>query len=142
MTAFHGLESRSVYLRFFCHKKELSDEEVRRVTECDGESAVALVATTGSGSAETIVALANYARSGPAADIAFVVEEDFQARGIATRLLQQLAGIARASGVSRLEADVLAENAPMLSVLRHSGLRRRETYGEGVIHATLFLSEP
>ena len=138
--AFRGLDQRSVYLRFFFHKKELKEEELRRVTECDGISEAVLVATVGSGDQEIIVGLANYVRSGAAADIAFAVEEDFQGRGIASRLLQQLADIGRANGIVRFEADVLAENAPMLAVFRNSGLRMQTSAGQGVVHATLFLT--
>ena len=138
--AFRGLDRSSVHLRFFSHKKELEDEELRRVTECDGVSEVALVATVGSGDREIIVGLGEYARSGAAADIAFAVEEDFQRRGIASRLLRQLVGIARANGIVRFEADVLAENTPMLAVLRNSGLSMRTSHGQGVVHATLFLA--
>jgi len=98
------------------------------------------VATVGSGDQETIVGLGGYVRSGAAAEIAFAVEEDFQGRGIASRLLQQLAGIARASGIVRFEADVLAENTPMLAVLRKSGLPMRTSHGQGVVHATLSLA--
>jgi GNAT superfamily N-acetyltransferase len=138
--AFRVLDPHSVYLRFFGYRKELSDEELRRVTECDGVNQVVLVATVGSGDEETIVGLGDYARSSAAADVSFAVLEDFQGRGIATRLLEQLAHIARVNGIVRFEADVLAENAPMLDVLRHSGLRVREKQSEGVIHATLFLT--
>jgi len=140
VTAFRALDRRSIYSRFFCHKKELSDEELRRVTECDGASEAALVATVADGNREIIIGMANYARSGPTAEIAFAVEEDFQSCGIATRLFQQLTDIARADGVSQLEADVLAENTPMLNLLRHSGLRMRESQREGVVHATLLLT--
>ncbi len=138
--AFRGLDRGSVYRRFFFHKKELKEEELRRVTECDGVSAAVLVATVGSGDREIIVGLGEYVRSGAAADIAFAVEEDFQGRGIASRLLQQLADIARANGILQFEADVLAENAPMLAVLRNSGLRMRTSHEQGVVHATLFLT--
>jgi GNAT superfamily N-acetyltransferase len=138
--AFRGLDRGSVYLRFFSYKKELEDEELRRVTECDGVSEAVLVATVGSGDREIIVGLGEYVRSGAAADIAFAVEEDFQGRGIASRLLQQLVDIARANGIVRFEADVLAENTPMLAVLRNSGLRMRTSHGQGVVHATLFLT--
>jgi GNAT superfamily N-acetyltransferase len=138
--AFRALDRRSVYLRFFSYRKELSEEELRRVTECDGVSEAMLVATVGSGDEETIVGLGDYVRSSAAADIAFAVAEDFQGRGTATRLLQQLAHIARANGIVQFEADVLAENAPMLRVLRHSGLRVREKQSESVVHATLFLT--
>ena len=138
--AFRGLDRRSVYLRFFSYKKELEDEELRRVTECDGVSEAALVATVGTGEQEIIVALGEYVRSGAAAHIAFAVEEDFQGRGIASRLLRQLAAIARANGITQFEADVLAENTPMLAVLRNSGLRMQTSHGQGVVHATLFLT--
>jgi GNAT superfamily N-acetyltransferase len=138
--AFQGLERGSVYLRFFSYKKELEDEELRRVTECDGVSEAVLVATVGIGDREIIVGLGGYVRSGAAADIAFAVEEDFHGRGIASRLLRQLAAIARANGITQFEADVLAENTPMLAVLRNSGLRMRTSHGQGVVHATLFFT--
>jgi RimJ/RimL family protein N-acetyltransferase len=138
--AFRGLDRRSVYLRFFSYRKELEDEELRRVTECDGMNEAVLVATVGTGDQEAIVGLGSYVRTGAAADIAFAVEEDFQGRGIATGLLRQLADIARANGIVRFEADVLAENTPMLAVLRNSGLRMRTSHGEGVVHATLSLT--
>ena len=138
--AFRGLDRRSVYLRFFSYKKELEDEELRRVTGCDGVSEAELVATVGSGDREIIVGLGGYVRSGAAADIAFAVDEDFQGRGIASRLLQQLVDIARTNGIARFEADVLAENTPMLAVLRNSGLRMRTSREQDVVHATLLLA--
>jgi GNAT superfamily N-acetyltransferase len=138
--AFRALDRRSVYLRFFSYRKELGEEELRRVTECDGVRNVVLVATVGGGDEETIVGLGGYVRRGAAADIAFVVEEDFQRRGIAGRLLQRLAHLARATGITRFEADVLAENTPMLTVFRRSGLPMGTSQGAGVVHATLSLT--
>jgi GNAT superfamily N-acetyltransferase len=138
--AFRRLDRCSVYLRFFSNKKDLSEEELRGVTESDGVRRAALVATVGSGDRETVVGLGEYLRSDAAADIAFAVEEDFQGCGIASRLLQELAGIARANGIVRFEADMLAENTPMLAVFRNSGLRMRTSHAQGVVHATLFLT--
>ena len=137
--AFRGLDPRTIYLRFLAPRKELSQEDLRRITECDGARAVALVATVGSGEDEIIVGLGRYVATGAAAEVAFVVEEDFQRLGIAGRLLRELARIARANGLARLEADVLPENVPMLRVLRRSGLPRREHLVDGLVHATLFL---
>jgi RimJ/RimL family protein N-acetyltransferase len=139
--AFRGLEPGSVYLRFFSHKKEVSGKELQRLTEPDGVRDVVLVATTGSGDRETIIGVGQYAHHGPSAEIAFVVEEDYRGRGIATRLLQQLARIGRENAIPRFEADVLEENAPMLSVLRHSGLPVRESLSDGIVHVTLLLSD-
>lgn len=137
--AFEALEPASIYLRFFSPKRELSAEEVRRVTEPDParEALVATVATGNEG--EIIVGLGEYVGAGGSAHIAFAVEEDYQGRGIAGRLLEHLARIAREKGISRFEADVLAENTPMLKVLRHSGLPMTESAEDGVVHVTLTL---
>jgi RimJ/RimL family protein N-acetyltransferase len=137
--AFQALEPRSIYLRFFGAKRELSAEEVRRVTEPDParDALVATVATEDRG--EIVVGLGEYVGAGGSAHIAFAVEEDYQGRGLAGRLLERLARIAREKGVSRFEADVLAENTPMLKVLRHSGLPMTESEQDGVVHVTLTL---
>jgi GNAT superfamily N-acetyltransferase len=140
--AFRRLDRRSVYLRFFSYRKELGEEELRHVTECDGVSEAVLVATVGRPDGERIVGLGSYARSGAVAEIAFAVAEDFQCRGIASQLLRRLADMARVNGIVRFEADVLAENTPMLDVLRHSGLPMRTSHEHGVVHATLCLQEP
>ena len=139
--AFRGLDRSSVYTRFFSYKKALEDEELRRVTECDGVSHVVLVATTGSGEREIIVGMGSYVRRGTAAEVAFAVEEDYQRHGIASRLFQGLAAIARSNGIERFEAEVLAENAAMLAVFRKSGLRMRTRHEYGVVHVTLSLQE-
>lgn len=138
--AFHALDARSVYQRFFFPKRALSDEELRQITECDGARVVVLVATVGSGDKEIIVGLGQYARRGTTAEIAFAVEEDFQGRGIASALLRHLTDIARDGGVTQFEADVLADNAAMLKVFRRSELPRHERESAGVVHVTLRLA--
>ena len=68
------------------------------------------------------------------------MEEDFQGKGIASRILRHLIHIAREKGVSQLEAEVLVENLPMLAVLRRSGLPMKESLEGDTVHATLSLS--
>jgi GNAT superfamily N-acetyltransferase len=137
--AFHALEPRSIYQRFFFDKKELSDAELRRLTEPDGMREAVRVATIPSESGERIVGLGRYTGNEECAQLAFTVEEDYQGRGIATRLLRHLIHLAREHGISRLEAHVLAGNGPMLSVLRHSGLPATERERDGIVTVTLAL---
>jgi RimJ/RimL family protein N-acetyltransferase len=139
--AFRALDPESVYQRFFFPKTELSDEELRRLTECDGARDVVLVATVASADQETIVGLGRYARNGASRDIAFTVEEDYRGRGIASELFRQLTGIARRNGVLQFEADVLPDNAPMLKVFRRSGLPMKRTQAGGIVHLTLSLGD-
>ena len=139
--AFHDLDRQSIYQRFFFAKRELQDFELRQITECDGIRSVALVATIGSGNDEVVVGLGQYFKRGAVAEVAFAVAADYRGRRIATRLLRRLECIARNSGVSLFEADVLSDNRPMLKVFRHSGLPMDENEADGVVRVTLHLAD-
>ena len=138
--AFGALEPQTIRLRFFYPKRSLTDDELRRLQRMDYEQRVGLAATVQSGGEEVIVGFGEYVAHGESAEVAFVVEEDWQRRSVASRLLQHLVRIALEHGVIQFEAEVLAENTPMLAVLRNSGLRTRTSHGQGVVHATLFLT--
>jgi acetyl coenzyme A synthetase (ADP forming)-like protein len=70
-----------------------------------------------------IVALANWVRlrDPHAAEVAFAVGDEFQRRGIGTRLLERLAARAAEAGIEEFVAEVLYENAAMLGVFRDAG---------------------
>jgi len=144
--AFKNLEAESVYTRFFRHKSELTDGELKAITEVDFENTVALVVTIpADGGNETIIGAGRYVLYDPpntqrSAEIAFTVEEDFQGRGIASRILRHLIHIAQEKGVSQFEAEVLPENRAMLAVFVRSGLPMKQSFEEGAIHVTLSLS--
>jgi GNAT superfamily N-acetyltransferase len=137
VAAFRGLEPQSIYRRFFFPKKEVSDQELRRLTEPDRTSEAVLVATTGP--EERIVGLGTYTGDRKETELAFIVEEDYQGRGIAKALLRRLADLAHENGITRLSAHVLAANGPMLSVLRQSGLPVVEREADGVVTVTLLV---
>lgn len=143
--AFRGLEARTIYLRFFSHRKELTDEELRRATEIDFRREVGLVACVEERGGDRIVGAGRYFADdgdGPAesAEVAFVVEEDFQGLGVAGRLLHHLAGIARARGIGTFHAVMLPENRAMLRVFERSGYPVSVSAGDGEVHATVLLS--
>jgi RimJ/RimL family protein N-acetyltransferase len=73
------------------------------------------------------------------AELAFTTDSNYRGGGIATFILRHLVRIAREAGVSRFEADVLAENQPMLAVFRHGGLPMQLRRDGGVLHVTLSL---
>ncbi|HET7745178.1 MAG TPA: GNAT family N-acetyltransferase [Gaiellaceae bacterium] len=119
---FAGLSDRSRYLRF--HGIRAVDERlVEPVVDPDWVERGALVGTVVDGDGELVVALANYVRlRDPAvAEVAFTVADDYQRRGIGTRLLEQLAARASGHGIVRFVAEVLADNRDMLGVFEHAG---------------------
>ena len=85
---------------------------------------------------DRIIALGDYSRD-PAsnmADVAFLVHDDYQGKGIGTALLKQLISIARKNSIMGFTADVLASNQHMLHVFNKSGLAVRTTFEEGAYH--------
>jgi len=129
-------------MRLFTPKKELTEAGLNRLVEVDFEREVALVVTIGTGAQESLIGGGRYVSANNdrrAAEVAFTVDGRYRGQGIASRLLQHLAAIARGRGITRFEAEVLAENRPMLAVFARSGLvmeRRREG---GVVHVELTL---
>jgi acetate---CoA ligase (ADP-forming) len=124
--AFFGeLSDRSLYLRF--HGRPIVDVHlVEPVLEPDWVERGALVGTKD----DRIVAIANYVRLRDArtAEVAFAVADEFQGRGIATRLLEQLAVAATAIGIEEFIAEVMFDNAAMLGVFADAGFEtKRET---------------
>jgi RimJ/RimL family protein N-acetyltransferase len=140
--AFHELDPASVYLRFFCPKKELSAAELQRFREIDFRTRVVLFGTVQRDEREIIIASGTYIRSDEdAAEVAFVVEEDYHGLGIARRLLKHLANVAVDAGVRRFTAEVLPHNAAMLSVFERCGWPVRTRADHGVIQIELALDK-
>ena len=143
LEGFKNLDRDAIYRRFFSLKKELSDAEVKQLTDVDFSQVVALVVTIETGKGETLIAGGRYAVENPetsqAAELAFLTDEAYRGRGIAGLLLRHLIRVAQKAGISRFEADVLADNHPMLVVFRRSGLPMRQQREGSVIHLTLDL---
>ena len=139
-----NLDRESVYTRFFSYKRELTETELKQFTDVDFDRVVALVATLRAEDGGTMIAGGRYVtdhapRPCRTAELAFTTAESYQGRGIARLVLRHLIRIARDNGVSRLEADVLEGNQPMLTVFRRIGLPLQERSDRGVIHVTLSL---
>ena len=112
LLVFYRLSRHSVYLRFHHVLPHLSRKEAERFCAIDSENSFALVATTTNkqNSSEKIVASGGTTGCTEEAEVAFIVKDKYQKKGIGTHLLQQLAAIAKEYGFRRFRAEVLAEN--------------------------------
>jgi acetate---CoA ligase (ADP-forming) len=120
-------------------KKSLSEDEVREFTEIDFPRQGALVATLRQGEDERIIGVARYAAGPDApgrAEVAFAVLDAHQGRGIGTVLLEHLASVARANGITEFEADVLGENNRMIQVFADSGFMVTRSLEGGVFRVS------
>ena len=131
---FYRLSRHTVYLRFHHVLAHLSQEEARRFCTVDYDDTFALVGIVRQDREERIVAVGRYARlpKRDTAEVAFVVEDSYQGRGIGTLLLERLAAIAREKGIRLFDNEVLAENQQMLKMLKDSGFRIAEQLEQGV----------
>ena len=137
LVAFHSqLSPDSVYYRFFAPHPALSEAEVSRFTTVDHVDRVAFVAELG----QQMVALASYDRlpdSPESAEVAFVVSDRHQGRGIATLLLEHLAAAAGERGITKFVAETLMGNSPMLEVFRAAGFEEQVHMGDAVVMVEL-----
>ena len=107
---YDGLSQRSHYFRF--HGLGRTDIAARADAEASGVDRLALIARHDG----RVVAVACYVglREPGVAEVAFAVADDDQRRGIGTRMLEHLAEIAADRGIQRVDAEVMANNGPML----------------------------
>ena len=139
--AFHKLDPESIYLRYFGSKKEISAAELQRFREADFNNRVILICTVQQEGREIAIASGTYARVGAAAaEVAFLVEEDYHRLGIARRLLTQLGKIATDAGIRTFLAEVLPHNTAMLGVFGRCGWPMTTHTADGTTHITLDLA--
>ncbi len=120
--AFERLSTESRYHRFFAYKKALSPAEIRYFTECDGAKHFALAAVIErADGTEEGVGVARFVRLADnplAAEAAVTVIDDYQRRGVGRLLIERLIWAAAERDLGQLHFLVLAENKPMLALLR------------------------
>jgi GNAT superfamily N-acetyltransferase len=140
LSAVDRVGPRSRYLRFFALKQDFSEREKSFFLDVDFDSHVALIAVVSEDGRDAIVGGGRYVLVQPGkAEVAFVVVDKYQGQGIGGILLRHLIAVARMAGLQSLVAEVLPENAAMLSVFNKCGLPVSTTRDSDVVHVTVSL---
>jgi RimJ/RimL family protein N-acetyltransferase len=132
------LSAHSAYQRFFAAMRRLPPDWARFLAEVDYRRRLALVVERGPREAPELIAVARYEPTDrpDTAEVAFVVLDGWQGKGIGTALLGDLLAAAEARGVRRFRAWVLADNPRMLDLLdRFTDVKERKL-GSGVVELT------
>ena len=139
----HRLSERSIYLRFFAAKPELSDREAGYFTNVDGINRFALVAVDPERPQE-IIGVVSFDREGTSerAEYAAEVEDSWQGRGLGLALTRHLIEAALKRDVTSFTGIVLPQNRGMLHLLRDLGLPERSRYEDGTDYVEIDLSPP
>ncbi|MGW4877272.1 GNAT family N-acetyltransferase [Streptomyces sp. NPDC004262] len=136
---YEQVSDESKYYRFFAPYPRLSAKDVHRFTHHDFVDRVGLAATIGG----EFVATVRYDRIGPGgmpasapadeAEVAFLVQDAHQGRGVASALLEHIAAVARERGIRRFAAEVLPANNKMIKVFTDAGYTQQRSFEDGVV---------
>ncbi|GII20516.1 bifunctional acetate--CoA ligase family protein/GNAT family N-acetyltransferase [Planosporangium mesophilum] len=136
VVALHSrFSERTRYLRYFSPYPRISPRELEYFVNVDHHDREAFVVELG----DRLIAIGRYDRLGAGAadaEVAFVVEDAHQGRGLGSVLLEYLAAAAREEGISRFVAEVLPINNTMLRVFSDAGYSVAREYADGVVHLT------
>ncbi|WP_327133875.1 GNAT family N-acetyltransferase [Streptomyces sp. NBC_01343] len=142
---YEQVSDESKYYRFFAPYPRLSARDVHRFTHHDYVDRVGLAATIG----EEFIATVRYDRIGPdgrpasapadEAEVAFLVQDAHQGRGVASALLEHIGAVARERGIRRFAAEVLPANNKMIKVFKDAGYEQKRSFEDGSVHLTLDL---
>jgi len=129
---FQSLSEQTKYYRFMSHIAKVPQKQIQNFVYIDYRSEMAIVGTIPESHGDEIIAIGRYyiVPQTNRAEVAFVVRDDWQNRGIGTFLFKLLVMIAKQNGIEGFSAEVLIENKPMLSVL-HKGEGKLSSRAEG-----------
>ncbi len=118
---FYSLQEKTIYMRYFYKMRTFSHEVVQKQwSSVDYHKNMSIIGLVQKGGHKEIMAIGSYAQdSDDRAEVAFVVREDFQNRGIASYLLEILEKIAKENHYSGFCATVLRENKAMIRVFKN-----------------------
>ncbi|MFI1103598.1 GNAT family N-acetyltransferase [Streptomyces melanogenes] len=142
---YEQVSDESKYYRFFAPYPRLSAKDVHRFTHHDYVDRVGLAATVGGEFIATVrfdrINAQGRPASAPAdeAEVAFLVQDAHQGRGVASALLEHIAEVARERGIRRFAAEVLPANNKMIKVFTDAGYQQKRSFEDGSVHLTLDL---
>ncbi|ARX86996.1 MULTISPECIES: bifunctional acetate--CoA ligase family protein/GNAT family N-acetyltransferase [Streptomyces] len=142
---FEQVSDESKYYRFFAPYPRLSAKDVHRFTHHDHVDRVGLAATVGGEFIATVrfdrIDAQGRPASAPAdeAEVAFLVQDAHQGRGVASALLEHIAAVARERGIRRFAAEVLPANTKMVKVFTDAGYQQQRSFEDGVVRLELDL---
>jgi acyl-CoA synthetase (NDP forming)/GNAT superfamily N-acetyltransferase len=131
-----ALSPYSLRMRFMGAVAQVPKSFINSLVSDDPRDSACLLAILGEEPDYRVIGLGNYLSLGvrQTAEVAFMVADEFQGRGISSLLLERLAGIAAGAGLVGFEAEVLFENQPMINVLRDSGFETKQALDGGSYH--------
>ncbi|OPY50362.1 MAG: hypothetical protein A4E48_01900 [Methanosaeta sp. PtaU1.Bin060] len=131
---FYALSEDSMYLRFFSTRKDMPHKRLQDFVAVDYTRKMEILAVVQEKERETIVGLGQYELNPDmhTAEVAIVIKDRYQRKGVGFELLSYLTYLARKQGLLGFTAEVLAENMPMMTLFEKMGFDIEKRRDEGV----------
>jgi RimJ/RimL family protein N-acetyltransferase len=131
---FYRFSDEAVYYRYFSPIRSMPHSRMQPYVNVDYRKVLSVVGLVGDPGSGRIVAEGRFARNpdDSFAEVAFIVDEDYQGLGIATMLYRILIDLARERGIDGFTAGVLASNKAMMKVFEKGGLPFKARLDQGV----------
>lgn len=122
---FHSLSKQTLHYRFMSNITRIPQKQILNYLYTDYRSDMAIVGTVPEAHGEEIIAIGRYYLNPHTntAEVAFIVRDQWQNRGIGTFLLKYLVTIAKRNGIAGFTAEVLMDNKAMIAVLHKSNCK-------------------
>lgn len=129
----------SLQMRFMAAVSQVSLNVIKDLCSSDFKINGCLLAKTTDDTGSKVIGMGNYLAAGNSnsAELALLIEDEYQGRGIGTLLLERLAGLAAANGFVEFEAEVLSDNQTMINVFKSSGFQTHQVWDSGIVHIEL-----
>jgi acyl-CoA hydrolase/RimJ/RimL family protein N-acetyltransferase len=132
---FYKLSQQTIYYRFMSHQKFVSRQQIQDFVYIDHRNDVTIVGTLPEAYGEDIIAMGSYYLDPKTnlAEVAFIVDDRWQNKGIGGFLLRHLMRTARRNGIRGFTAEILVENKAMQAVVNKSNTKLRSKVSGNVI---------
>ncbi len=140
---FYTFSDESKYLRYFTNIRTMPHADMQKYVNIDYKKIMSIVAVLQKGNSERIIAEGRYAEypQENTHELAFLVDEVFQGKGIGSFLVNYLIKIAKERGLPKLSASVLLRNTKMLAVFKRADVTPRMKYDGEVCELEFILNE-
>ncbi|HLD35450.1 MAG TPA: GNAT family N-acetyltransferase, partial [Planctomycetota bacterium] len=131
---FYSLSNQSMYRRFISQRKDMPHERLQDFAVIDYDRTLEILAIIKENERDVIVGVGQYGidENTHAAEIAFVVNDDYQNKGVGRELLAYLTFLAKKQGLLGFTAEVLEENKPMLHLFETMGFDVDKRTSDGI----------
>jgi len=129
---FYSLSDGSIYRRFISVRTDMPHERLQEFVVIDYTREMVILVVIEKDERQIVIGVGQYGidEQSHTAEVALVVRDDYQNRGVGTTLLSYLTYLAKREGLLGFSAEVLVNNQPMLHLFEKSGFeidKRRET---------------